>query len=67
MNESSAVVWHLLDGQTSVLELIRVLQQQFPEAQQQIETDVLEVLEKMLLNKVIFDTALSKASEVVSS
>lgn len=57
MNESSAVVWHLLDGQTSVLELINALQQQFPEAKQQIEMDVLEVLEKMLANKVILDTA----------
>jgi len=53
LNESSSLVWQLLDGKTRVSELIELLQQQFPESSAQIESDVIEVLEKMQQNGVI--------------
>ena len=53
LNQSSALVWHLLDGKTRVSELIHILQQQFPESHSQIEKDVMDVLEKMQGNGVI--------------
>lgn len=47
LNETSSLVWQLLDGERSVEVLIQLLQQEFPESHDQIEQDVLEVLEKM--------------------
>lgn len=53
LNESSSLVWQLLDGKTSVSELIQLLQKQFPESRTQIEQDVMEVLVKMQESGVI--------------
>lgn len=53
LNESSSLIWQLLDGKASVAELITMLKQQFPESKMQIENDVIEVLTKMQENGVI--------------
>ena len=53
LNQSSSLVWQLLDGVTSVSDLIQQLQHQFPESHEQIEQDVLDVLADMQENKVI--------------
>ena len=53
LNQSSSLIWQLLDGKTPVSELIQLLQQQFPDHHVQIEKEVVEVLEKMQKNGVI--------------
>ena len=53
LNDSSSLIWQMLDGKIRVSELIALLQQQFPESQAQIEQDVMEVLVKMLESGVI--------------
>ena len=43
-NQTAAVVWQLCDGQRTVDEIIRLLQEAYPEGAAQIDGDVQEVL-----------------------
>ncbi len=53
LNESSAVIWKLLDGERTVDDIIDMLKEAFPEQADQIENDVKDVITNMVDNKVV--------------
>ncbi|MGH1542565.1 MAG: pyrroloquinoline quinone biosynthesis peptide chaperone PqqD [Arenicella sp.] len=53
LNESSALIWKLLDGERSLGDIIDLLQEQYPEAAQEIEKDVFELAEQMVEKQVV--------------
>ena len=46
MNPTAYVIWQLCDGQRTVDELVEVLQQAYPDAVNEIATDVPEMLQQ---------------------
>lgn len=53
LNASAAMVWTLCDGQISVDEIITELKTQFPEQQQQINDDVMNVMQELAKNELL--------------
>ena len=52
-NQTAAVVWQLCDGRRTVDEIIRLLQEAYPEAAVEIDGDVQEVLNQCINNGCI--------------
>jgi len=52
-NESSALIWKMLDGEVSVENIVTFLQEQYPEAKDQIFTDVITLLNQLLEEEAI--------------
>jgi len=55
LNPPSVMVWHMLDGERSVLDLVEMLKDAFPEQAEQIEKDVLDVVTDMVNQRVIVE------------
>ena len=53
LNQTSAMIWRLSDGLSSVEKIIRMLSAGFPEAEGQIKTDVITTLESLKTAGVI--------------
>ena len=47
LNSSAALVWQLCDGQRSVGDIIGMLQENFPDAGQELETDVIAAVNEL--------------------
>jgi len=45
LNQTAALVWERCDGSLSAAEIIQALQTAFPEAAQEIQTDVVDTLQ----------------------
>lgn len=53
LNESSALIWKMIDGESSVGALIEVLAENYPEAKGQIQGDVTEFMQQLLNESAI--------------
>ncbi len=59
LNESSALVWKMLDGQHSIGTLIAVLQEQYPDAKDQIQIDVTELIEQLVKEEAVEEVSVA--------
>lgn len=62
LNASAAMVWTLCDGKTSVDDIITELTTQYPEQQQQINDDVMNVMQELVNNELLVLTDKSGTS-----
>ena len=53
LNDSSAVIWNLCDGERSVGEIVDALREAFPEQASEIEADVSQVINELLKSAVL--------------
>ena len=53
LNQPSLLVWNLCDGKNSVAEVINILQQAFPDQNEQIAEDVVAVIAELSEKKVL--------------
>lgn len=53
LNDSSALVWELIDGVMTVEELCRLLENAFSESAPQVRSDVLSVLNSFVAGELI--------------
>lgn len=53
LNQQAALIWELCDGENSVGNIIEILQEAFPDAAEQIETDVKKSIDTFVENKAI--------------
>lgn len=53
LNDTSALVWDLIDGQMSADEITNLLERAFSDSSQQVQTDVASVLESFTQAKLI--------------
>jgi len=53
LNETASLIWQLCDGQRSVVELISLLADSFPEAEPSIRNDVEETINQFMSEGVI--------------
>ena len=53
LNQSSALIWQLCDGRSSVGEIINALSEAFPDAGDQIQEDVINAIESLRTAGVI--------------
>ena len=60
LNDTGALIWELCDGNNSVADIITILGNHYPEAREQIERDVKDIIQQLLDN----DMAELKASGV---
>lgn len=52
LNETGALIWELCNGKRSVADIISILSEIYPESADQIETDVKDVVIKLVENKI---------------
>ena len=48
LNDTGAVIWELCDGNNSVADIIAILTDHYPEAREQIEHDVQDIIQQLL-------------------
>ncbi|MEO0368131.1 MAG: PqqD family protein [Pseudomonadota bacterium] len=53
LNDSSAVVWELCDGERTAGEIVSMLQSSFPDQAEQVATDVADVIDHLLEREVL--------------
>ena len=53
LNNTSAIIWQLCDGQASIKEIVEALEEAFPESKDQIHTDVVNAIESMASSGVL--------------
>lgn len=53
LNGPSAIVWELCDGKNSVKDMIDIVKEAYPEQQEQIEDDIVNVVKDLLERKVL--------------
>ena len=53
LNQPSLVIWKMCDGKSSVLEITKILQEHFPESEEQIKTDVINTIEQLVNNNLL--------------
>ncbi len=54
LNSSAALIWGLCDGNNNIGEIISLLKDSFPEAGDQIKSDVLNSIDELVRNQAIF-------------
>jgi len=54
LNETGALIWELCNGERSVADIISILSELYPESAEQIETDVKEIVIKLVEHKIGF-------------
>jgi len=52
-NDSSALIWKMLDGEITVDGIITILQEEYPEAKDEIDADVTTLLNQLLEEEAI--------------
>ena len=57
LNDSSAVIWELCDGERSVGDIVGALQEVFPKQAEQITADVDQVITDLLQKSVLQEVA----------
>lgn len=53
LNETSVLIWELCNGELSVGDMLELLMESFPEAEENLEKDVFRVLDEFQEEKVI--------------
>lgn len=53
LSETATVIWHLCDGKRSIEDILKLLSAEYPEAAQQIESDVNEAIAHMSGERII--------------
>jgi coenzyme PQQ biosynthesis protein PqqD len=48
LNETGALIWELCDGERTISDIIEILSQQYPESGAQIETDVKDLITRLI-------------------
>lgn len=48
LNDTGALIWELCDGSNSVADIIAILTDHYPEAREQIELDVQDIIQQLL-------------------
>ena len=48
LNDTGALIWELCDGRRSVADIIAILASHYPEAREQIELDVQDIIRQLL-------------------
>jgi hypothetical protein len=48
MNDSSAVIWELCDGQRRISDIIEILQEAYPENDTHIKNDVIRIISQLV-------------------
>ena len=59
LRDTSLIIWALCDGESSVSELIELLEERFPDHREQIQTDVVSTVQT-LLDKQLLHIVLSQ-------
>lgn len=52
LNETGALIWELCNGERSVADIISIMSEIYPESAEQIETEVKDVVIKLVENKI---------------
>ena len=52
LNETGALIWELCDGKRSILDIIDILVELYPESRDQIQHGVLDVISSLVVNNI---------------
>lgn len=52
MNDSSAVIWELCDGERRISDIIEILQDAYPENDRQIKNDVIRFITQLVEHEI---------------